>query len=142
MIIRITPAIRFVLIFFFVLIEFLVIFVLNQLIHDKELGVKEVMILAAFACGAFLFPILTRATLFIGDKYVEHSTGMPGMKKFVIRAVDVEGIYRSAVPFMGRVDYIRIKGGKEMHTILTDSMEKRREIPELLEKALHTKIIE
>lgn len=139
---KITPAIRFVFIVFFLFIEIMAVFLTIQFISKNELGVKESLILAAFALGAPLALLFTRATLFIGDNYIEYFSGIPGTKKITIRAVDVEKIESSAAPYIGRVDYIRMKGGKEMHNIPTDMLERRKEVPALLEKALHTKIIE
>lgn len=142
MTLKMSLALRIVFAIFFIFIEVMVVFLLLQFIREKSLGIQEILLLAAFGLGAFLFPIFSRMELFIGDNYVEYFSALPGKKKVIIRAVDVDKIERSASPFQGRVDYIRMKGGKELYTIFTDSLERRKEIPALLEKALHTKIIE
>ena len=98
--------------------------------------------LAGTALIGLLGPLIIHTEIKFSDNYIEFKPFLLGMKQTTIRAVDVEGIYRSAAPFLGRVDYIRMRGGKQMYTIPTDSMERRKEIPALLEKALHTKIVE
>lgn len=142
MTLRVSPALRIVLFLAFIGIEVLVILVGREFARTKQLGNTEIIVLAAFALGALLLPILTRMKLVIGDNYVEYFSFLPGAKAVTIRAVDVDKIERSAAPFQGRVDYIRMKGGKELYTIFTDSMERRKELPALLEQALKTKIVE
>lgn len=142
MTLRLSFALRVVFIVFFIGLELLVIFMTLDFIRTNQLGTQEILMLIGTALLGCLGLIMLRLKLIIGDNYVEYHYAAPWSKVALIRAVDVEKIERSAAPFMGRVDYVRMKGGRELHPIFTDGLERRKEVPALLEKALHTKIIE
>lgn len=142
MTLKVNPILRFIFIIFFIGLELLAVSMAINLIKANQLGIQEILMLTGTALIGLLGLFIPRMQLVIGDNYVEYFRGFPGSKRVMIRAADVEKIERSASPFQGRVDYIRMKGGKCIYTIFTDSMERRREVPTLLEKALHTKIIE